>query len=159
MKFDTGQQLDIVHTTENLLVVTPKDDHTSMVITKIDNEFPCYEYHQNTTDDNHAIQIIIPLFTIAVSAYTLIVHLLFKKLRTLFGKLLIFYNLCVVSSNIFVIAFQLMHYWVKVNSQTISCHTATIVSTVTFTGMELFATVILSHLDHVPLLSFEIKYF
>ena len=69
MKIDTGQQLDIVYTTKSLLVVTPKDDHTSMVITKIDNELPCYEYHQNTTDDNHAIQIIIPLFTIAKAVY------------------------------------------------------------------------------------------
>ena len=38
MRIDTGQQLDIVYTTESLLVVTSIDDHTSMVIAKIDNE-------------------------------------------------------------------------------------------------------------------------
>ena len=32
MRIDTGQQLDIVYTTESLLIVTPKDHHTSMVI-------------------------------------------------------------------------------------------------------------------------------
>ena len=31
MRIDTGQQLDIVYTTESLLIVTPKGGHTSMV--------------------------------------------------------------------------------------------------------------------------------
>ena len=30
IRIDTGQQLDIVYTTESLLIVTPKDGHTSM---------------------------------------------------------------------------------------------------------------------------------
>ena len=32
MRIDTGQQLDIVYTTESLLIVAPKDGHTSTVI-------------------------------------------------------------------------------------------------------------------------------
>jgi len=32
MRIDSGQQLDIVYTTENLLVVTPVGDQTSVVI-------------------------------------------------------------------------------------------------------------------------------
>ena len=51
LRIDTGQQLDIVYTTESLLIVTPKDGHTSMVITKIDNELPCLGYH-NASDTN-----------------------------------------------------------------------------------------------------------
>ena len=35
MRIDTRQQLDIIYTTENLLIVTPKDGHTSMVIKKM----------------------------------------------------------------------------------------------------------------------------
>ena len=38
MRIDTGQQLDIVYTTESLLIVTPIDGLTSMVIAKIDDE-------------------------------------------------------------------------------------------------------------------------
>ena len=34
MRIDTGQQLDIAYTTESLLIVTPKDGHTSMAIAK-----------------------------------------------------------------------------------------------------------------------------
>ena len=48
MRIDTGQQLDIVYTTENLLIVTPVGVHTSMVIGKIDDEMPCLKYHNTT---------------------------------------------------------------------------------------------------------------
>ena len=100
MRIDTGQQLDIVYTTESLLIVTPKDDHTSMVIAKIDDELPCLEYH-NTTDDRsftvHLVEAIIYSLTIIVSACILIIHLLFKNLRkSLFGKLLSLYNLGII---------------------------------------------------------------
>ena len=97
MRIDTGQQLDIIYTTESLLIVTPKDGHISMMITKIDDELPCLEY-PNTTDNSHTIhqyvQVITILLQISVCAYTLTVHLLFKNLRrSLFGKLLMLYNL------------------------------------------------------------------
>ena len=51
MRIDTGQQMDIVYTTKSLLIVTPKDGYTSMVITKIDDELPCLKY-PNTTNDS-----------------------------------------------------------------------------------------------------------
>ena len=40
MKIDTGEQLDIVYTTNSLLIVTPTDGLTSMVIAKTDDELP-----------------------------------------------------------------------------------------------------------------------
>ena len=99
MRIDTGQQLDIVYTTESLLIVTPKDGHTSMVITKID-ELLCPQY-VNIINDSQLLQYIpaiVHVFIMTASTYTLIVHLLFEKLRTLFGKLLIFLEyLCGVS--------------------------------------------------------------
>ena len=60
MRIDTGQQLDIVYTTESLLIVTPKDGHTSVKIAKIDDELPCLEYPNTiTTDDNKIIEIAV----------------------------------------------------------------------------------------------------
>ena len=41
IRIDTGQQLDIVYTTESLLIVTPKDGHTFAVIARIVDELPC----------------------------------------------------------------------------------------------------------------------
>jgi len=57
MRIDTGQQLDIVYTTGNLLIVTPVGAHTSVVIGKIDDELPCLKYH-DTTDDSQIGQIV-----------------------------------------------------------------------------------------------------
>ena len=101
MRIDTGQHLDIIYTTESLLIVTPKGDHTSMVITKINDELSCLK-HQNTTnnsdhttnDSRHTFyEIINVVLMIILSTCTLIVHLLFKDLRTsLFEKLVMFYN-------------------------------------------------------------------
>ena len=85
---------------------------------------------------------------ITMSAYILIVHLLFKELHTLFGKLLIFYNLCVVSTSTDVMALLVMHYWITVNSQMI-CHTATVMFTLTYAGAQIFATCILTHLAYL----------
>ena len=118
MRIDTGQQLDIVYTTQSLLIVTPKDSHTSMVITKIDDESPCLEF-SNTTDDSQAIRYISVVYLVLVmvmSAYTLVAHLLFRRFHNLFGKLLILYSLCVVCLSIVVLATALMRYWVIVNS-------------------------------------------
>ena len=160
MRIDTGQQLDIIYTTESLLIVTPKDGHTSMVITKIDDELPCLEY-LNTTDNSHTIhhyvQVITTLLQIPVCTYTLTVHLLFKNLRrSLFGKLLMFYNLFVVSKNITAIVLLIMHYWITVNSQTV-CHIATIAFILTLAGEEVFTTNILYHSAYIMYRCYHVK--
>ena len=84
MRIDTGQQLDIVYTTKSLLIVTPKDSFTSLVIAKADDELPCLEYHNTSyhVDINifQLIQLVTTALTVVVSAYTLIVYLLFKTL-------------------------------------------------------------------------------
>ena len=77
MSIDTGQQLDIVYTTESLLIVTPKDGHTSMVITKIGDELPCLEYHYMTNDSRNTVHdAIIASLIMSVSICILIVHFL-----------------------------------------------------------------------------------
>ena len=159
MRIDTEQQLDIVYTTESLLIVTPKDDHTSMAITKNDDALPCLQYH-NTLDDSHIFQhaeVVIHLLTLTVSACILIIHLLFKTLRnSLFGKLLIFYNLAVIFTSSGQVAFYLMTYWVNVNSQTV-CHAATIILILAIAGVESFGTNILSYLAYLMYRCYHLK--
>ena len=150
MRIDTGQQLDIVYTTESLLIVTPKDGHTSMVITKVDDELPCPQY-VNTINDSQLLQYmpaIVSVFIMIASTYTLIVHLLFEKLRTLFGKLLIFYNICVVCLSGSVTAIMLVCYWIIVNSQA-TFHTTIIIHTLASTSSELFGANISSYLAYI----------
>lgn len=42
MRIDTGQQMDIVYTTQRLLVVIPTGSQTSMIISKNEPELLCY---------------------------------------------------------------------------------------------------------------------
>ena len=158
MRIDTGQQLDIVYTTESLLIVTPKDGKTSMVIAKADDEFPCLEYF-NTVDDSQVIQyasVTLTLLVMLISAYTLIVHLLLKSHRSLFRKLLMFYNLNVVCICGAVLVLALMHYWVAVNSHRI-CHTVTIAFIIGHIGSASFGTIIQSYLAYVMYRCYHLK--
>ena len=146
MRIDTGQQLDIVYTTESLLIVTPKDNQTSVEITKIDDELPCLEYPNTTNDSRNTLyEIIAALIVMMLSICIVSVHLLFKELRTsLFGKLRMFYNVALVIAGIGVVSLQLTHYWITVNSQTI-CHTCTILFISAFPCVKSFATNMLAY--------------
>ena len=154
MRIDTGQQLDIIYTTESLLIVTPKDGHTSMVITKIDDELPCLtEYHDETDVSQRAETgklvgvVILGILLVLVSGYVLLVHLLFKELRSLFGKLLIFYNLGVMCMAISVMTLMSLNYLITVNSQII-CHAVMMTFMISAAMYEIFAANILTHLAY-----------
>ena len=158
MKIDTGEQLDIVYTTESLLVVTPIEGLTSMVIAKIDDELPCLRY--NRADGSQLIEFVVKTtfvsLTMIVSIYIIVVHLLFKEFRTLFGMLIIFYNLCIVSGSISIITLLLKHHWIIVNSQMI-CYTVIMLYMISSTGVELFATTILTHLAYCMYRCYHLK--
>ena len=141
MNVYNGEQLDIVYTTESCLIVTPTHDHTSEVIAKkADNDFLCY--HNYTPNDSQIGEVVGSLtltsLLMIVSGYILTVHLLFKELRTLFGKLLVFYSLSIVSLCADMIALFIMHHWIIVNSEII-CYTATVIFMITSTSIDLFA--------------------
>ena len=160
MKIDTGEQLDIVYTTESLLIVTPTDGLTSMVIAKLDDELPCLKYHSTTDGIQMVIEpvrgIIFSLIIMFVSLYILIVNLLFKELHTLCGKLLVLYNLCIVCTSINIIILISTNYWIIVNSQII-CHSVMISFMMSDTGSELFATTLLTHLAYLMYRSYWLK--
>ena len=163
MRIDTGQQLDIVYTTESLLIVTPKGGQTSVVITKVENEFLCLaEYHDETdasqrTETGKFVGVLIlgiPL--VLVSGYVLLVHLLFKELRNLFGKLLIFYNLGIMIVTASAMTLMLMNYLITVNSQII-CHTVMMSFMVSAAMHEVFSANILTHLAYIMYRCSELK--
>ena len=158
MRIDTGPQLDIVYTIESLLIVTPKDGRTSWVIAKIDDEFPCLEDHNTTSDSRNTVyEAINVLLMMMVSVCILIVHLLFKDLHTsLFGKLLMLYNFSLVIAGSTFLSLQLMHTWITVSSQAI-CHTATIMFILAFPCVESFATNILCYSAYLMYRCYHLK--
>jgi len=90
-RIDTGEELDIVYTTDSLLVVTVTGNQTSLVAVKSENEQSCVP-----ADDRVIviIQQVIHTLIALLNVYVLVLHLMFKELRTLLGKLLIIYSVC-----------------------------------------------------------------
>ena len=149
MRIDTGQQLDIVYTTESLLIVTPIDGHTSMMIAKVDNELSCFVEDDDMVNIGQLIGFFsLALLVMTASGYVFIVHLLFKKLHTLFGILLIFHSFTVLLQSMAIIALLVTHYFMTVNSQII-CHTIMVIYVMAFMGTEVFATDMLTHLAYI----------
>ena len=117
---DTGQQLDIVYTTQSHLVVNPTDGQTStMLISKNDPELFCSP--SNTTDnaDLPITKVITVLLSSLLSACMVVLHLMFKELRNAFGKLMIIYNLASFFISFFVLIFVITHYTITVYSITL----------------------------------------
>ena len=117
---DTGQQLDIVYTTQSHLVVTPTDGQTStMLISKNDPELFCSSL--NTTDDANiliAAGAVTLLLSSLFSGSIAVLLLLFKELRNAFGKLMIIHSIAASLATFFVFIILIMHKSIAVHSIT-----------------------------------------
>ncbi|XP_065920561.1 uncharacterized protein [Dysidea avara] len=156
MMIDTGEKLDIVYTTDNIIVTTPTDGHISMVIAKLEKELPC-----EMTTDNQQVPIIVilmaPTLMILVSGYTAAIHIMLKKLRNkIFGKLLMFYSLVVVCLCLVLVALLVAHYSLAPNSQ-VACHGITVIYLLAYLCEALFATCLLHHVAYLMYRSYKLK--
>ena len=118
IRIDTGQQLDIVYTTQSHLVVTPTNGQTSLLISKNDPELFCSTSSTSyNTNQLQQIPILITLtISLLLSAFIAVVHLMFKQLRSTFGKLLIINNIATTIGCANSMALSITHYSIAVNS-------------------------------------------
>ena len=159
MRIDTGQKLDIIYTTESIIVVNPIDGQTSSVITKKDNVMPCLLPDTMAYGNNIAgfIGILTPdVLIMVVSIYILIVHLLFKELQNLMGKLMIFYNSILVFECIIVAVWLFLRYIIPGNSK-MTCYSITILFIVTSLGNNSTLTCILTYLTNIMYRSYKLR--
>ena len=155
MRIDTGQQLDIVYTTQSLLIVTPTDGQTSMIIPKNKPELFCLTY--NDSDDDFNIQFIgrfIVAIVLLVSGYIVAVHLIFKQLRSTFGKLMMSQNIFIVCQCISIIVLSTVHHDIAFQSIT-PCYLAFFLYMQSILLEEGFATCILAYLAYIMHLSYR----
>ena len=88
--YDSNQQLqlDIIYTTDSLLVVIPTGNQTFMVITRTNEGVVCID------EAERAFQLIVPvtirLLLGLVSGYIIVIYLVFKDMRTSFGLLMVY---------------------------------------------------------------------
>ena len=71
MKIDTGEKLDIVYTTDSLIITTARDGHTSEVIAKKQNELLCYDMAANNQTGYYFIPpfVLSSLLVLVLSGY------------------------------------------------------------------------------------------
>ena len=147
MRIDTGQQLDIVYTTQSLLVVTPTDGQTSMIIPKNEPELFCSTINTDDRSNTQFARIIILVLLITVSSYIIAIHLIFKEMRSTFGKLM-FYNVGIACGNASVLALSIMHFSIAIYS-TLPCYLLFLLFFQSAVVTEGFATCILAYLAYV----------
>ena len=148
MRTDTGEKLDITYTTDDsLIIATPTDGHTSVVIARLDDELPCVA---STTEAIEPILVVlivlsvilVPTLTVIVNGYIFIVHLMFKELRTTFGKLLMLYCLLIICLSVSFDAKAILTSS-QIGKQLVACHLSTISMMIFAVGSDVSATCIL----------------
>ena len=147
MRIDTGEKLEIIHTTESLLVAVPTDGHTSEIAFTIENEVPCYSVH---TENNLIVIGVLTSFSVILGfayAYIVVIHLLFPELRNIFGILLMSYNAAAFIVTVILIPLYLMHYVVALGSQLV-CQTFMYMFMFTVMTTESYITCILFHVAY-----------
>jgi len=118
MRIDNGQQLDIVYTTQSLLLVIPIDGQTSMFISKNEPELFCFI--SNTNDDSNGQFIgLVTVVTLIelVSGYIFVIHFIFKELHNTFGKLMMLFNIFIFLRCASFTVFAVMHFKIAVHSK------------------------------------------
>ena len=149
MRIDTGETLDIVYTTDSLIVVTPTDGHTSIVVPKNNATLACL------TSDDHDGQIteiviclIVSVLITLISGYIVVVFLMLKEIRNAFGKLIMFHSCALVlqcSNNFMLIS---VHFFIALHSQT-ACQIIMFIYMQGSVAHEAFATCILAFLAYI----------
>ena len=157
MMIDTGEELDIVYTTDSLIVATPTNGLTSMVIAKLEEDLPCFTPSTNHSTATFIGTIGMALLIATVSGYNFVVHLVFKQLREpVVGRLLLFYSLALVLRCSIALTLLMMHLKIEVNSQVV-CQIGTISYQTASMIIHAFGACILTHIAYVMRCNYHIS--
>ena len=155
MRIDTREELDIVYTTESLLVAVPTDGYTSEIVLPLQKEVSCFP------ENDHVLLAVgfLTSFSITIgsmSAYIVVVHLLFPELQTVFGILLMSYNAVDVALETLALLSIITNYAVAVGSQLV-CQALINMIMLLIMAMESYATCILFHTVYTMYLSSTLR--
>ena len=156
MMIDTGEKLDIFYITDSLIVTTPTDGHTSVVIAKQEKELPCAKPNGRAINYHFILVVLFSILIVVTSGYIAFVHMLFKELRNLFGKLLMLYSITSACTFAAIVAMQLLRYQVAFDSQEL-CYVTILTFMIASVSLEVFATCIINHTVYVMHCTYKLK--
>lgn len=91
-RINTGQKLDIIYTTENVIVVTPRGNETTVVLAKLQTTSPCSTSRSTISAIQFTMLITLSTLIVIVSGYNAFVYLVLKQLRNPFEKLMLLFH-------------------------------------------------------------------
>ena len=148
LRLNTGEQLDIVHTKDSILVVTIDGCQTAIEVSRPYDELVCSL--NDLPDDigiSNSLYLTILAWTalvLAITGYNIVIHLFYKKLHRPIDRLLLLYS-------IFMALYSIDHFLILtfIHKFPISldhvCHTLRLIFAATYIGYEVTATCILAH--------------
>ena len=157
MRVDTGETLNIIYTTDGLMVVTPTDGQTSTVVTKNNTAVACLAHDDDkelTTD--MVVRLVTALLVALVSGYMVLFHLLFEEVRNSFGNLIMFYGCALIFFCINQFIIVSFHVYVALNSL-LACQSIMYIYMQGMVAHEVIATCILAYLAYILYCSVNVR--
>jgi len=155
IRLDTGEELDIVYTTDSVIVTTPTDGITSMTIARDEYALPCDGYK---VDKAEAVLIFAsPLIIAVVSGVTIALILMIKELHTFFGYMLMFYNVSYVCYCTMSIINLVVRFLVAVDSH-VMCYVMGITFALSGLSIEVIGTCLLHNFAYIMYCSEKLYY-
>ena len=159
-RIDTGEKLGIVYTTDSLIVTTPTDGCTSMVIAKQDSELLCVKPNDVFPDQLPIVYFVLVMASLVivtvVSVFIVIMHVIFKELCTAVGKLLMLYNISLICHTVIMIPLLIAEYQVALNSLAF-CYGCTVVILLSAVSKETYGTCLLHQTAYVMYYSDKLR--
>ena len=145
MRVDNGEILDIIFTTDSLLITTSRGNQTSLVIAKDEAELWCAN-----AEDRVFLVVLVVLSSVIVfaSGYILTIHLIFPELRNTIGKILIISSSAMILLQVSNVAITLMNTEIALDSLFI-CRIVVQASIQAYMVREACSTCILAYVVHM----------
>ena len=149
VRSDTGQQLDIIYTTDSHIVATPRGMQTALVIDKMADELACVTPNMAADiNPNYILLTLMVTVILTVSGYNVVIHLMYRELRNLIGKLLMLYSFFMAVRVIATFLLLIVSDKITVDSEA-TCYTVTLVLMIACISSEAVATCMLTHTVYV----------
>ena len=158
-RIDNGQKLDIIYTTESVIVVTPRGNQTTLAIAKLQTAPPCSTSHstfRTIPTGQFAVLVTLSILLVTVTSYNVVTHLVFKVLHYPREKLMLLYSLSLTFQFTIFIVMLSMNHVMAINLQ-LTCHIMVVTFMVSAISTESFATCILAHLAYLVYRSYKMR--
>ena len=161
MMIATGEKLDIVYTTDSLIMATSTNGQTSVASSVVIAMIHCVlclmpwpPMIRQTA--NFIGQMVQTTLIMAVSAYITVIHAFYKELLDVFEMTLMFHSLSVVAVCMTIITIAPLHFKLALHCQML-CHGNRVAFMLAVIAIQVYATRMLHYLAYIMHYSYKLR--